>query len=710
MGGRCLGGAGFAIRVSGPFPLSSSSLPCSAAPSELQPFFRLWAGSDRCGFRPVSQGGYRACSSFARLLQPSLCDAQGHRWVAPGDRPLAPQRICGCLPLSYGDHPNRSSIPSGRGLVGVPGSPGCLPSGSGSSIFSPVPQVLCGGVGLPVPHSLFWPLDCSSGLYPCHGPCLRDHASSWLPNPLVSRRLAGPGFHLPGECSGEGFSSLALPASWDTHQSPQELFDFHADSVLSRDYDSDYSFEGFPDPQADPEVVSSSSGLSVNPASSGVHLETTVGDYVFDVSSGSRLQAPDACASGSSQCGRSSPARRLPGGVGFRLPSGSSLVVRRLSSSSRHASRLVSPRPVFVHRRVGHRLERLSRRCPPRRLVVSPLISVFHQSPRTSGGSVGSSGLPSFSSWTCGGGVLRQHHRLGVPQEAGWYSLRHAQLSGSVGPPVLRGISHSASSSVHPRQDECPRRLSESQESGHRFRMDPLCEGISSSPPLAGHHRPLCNLPQSPAACLFLSGGGPSVAGHRRHASELGRPSGLCLPSFRSPFSGTGEGPAVQRVGADVNSSILATASLVPGPSGASGGDSLLPATTEGSFQTAPLPSLSLEPPRASADCLAYLQRSAYHSGFSSAVARQLTPCRRRSTRLNYQAKWAVYRAWCHRHGHSVSRPSVSKVADFLLYLRRSLSLTLPSLRTVLCLVVSFVLFFPSSLLTLFSMTFALSA
>ena len=99
----------------------------------------------------------------------------------------------------------------------------------------------------------------------------------------------------------------------------------------------------------------------------------------------------------------------------------------------------------------------------------------------------------------------------------------------------------------------------------------------------------------------------PSVSGHRRHASEFGRPSGLCLPSFRFPFSGCGEGPAVQRVGADVNSSILATASLVPGPFGASGEDSLLPATTEGSSQIAPLPSLSSEPPRASADCLAYL-------------------------------------------------------------------------------------------------------
>ena len=47
---------------------------------------------------------------------------------------------------------------------------------------------------------------------------------------------------------------------------------------------------------------------------------------------------------------------------------------------------------------------------------------------------------------------------------------------------------------------------------------------------------------------------------------------------------------------------------------------------------------------------------------------------------MNYQAKWAVYRAWCHHHGHSVSRPSIPKIASFLLYLRCSLSLSFSSI------------------------------
>ena len=61
-------------------------------------------------------------------------------------------------------------------------------------------------------------------------------------------------------------------------------------------------------------------------------------------------------------------------------------------------------------------------------------------------------------------------------------------------------------------------------------------------------------------------------------------------------------------------------------------------------------------------------------------MARQLALCRRLSTHLNYQSKWNTYCAWCHSRGHSVSRPSGPKVADFLLHLRCSLHLSYSSI------------------------------
>ena len=106
-----------------------------------------------------------------------------------------------------------------------------------------------------------------------------------------------------------------------------------------------------------------------------------------------------------------------------------------------------------------------------------------------------------------------------------------------------------------------------------------------------------------------------------------------------------------------------------------------------GPAPSAPLPPVSREPPRAGADWISRCQRSARHFGFSAGVARQLAFSGRPSTRLNYQSKWSTYRAWCHSHGHSVSCPTVPKIADFLLYLRRSLHLsysTIASYRSML--------------------------
>ena len=49
-------------------------------------------------------------------------------------------------------------------------------------------------------------------------------------------------------------------------------------------------------------------------------------------------------------------------------------------------------------------------------------------------------------------------------------------------------------------------------------------------------------------------------------------------------------------------------------------------------------------------------------------VAGQLAFCRRKSTRLNYQARWGTYRKWCRDFGHWLSSPSISKIAEFLTY------------------------------------------
>ena len=118
----------------------------------------------------------------------------------------------------------------------------------------------------------------------------------------------------------------------------------------------------------------------------------------------------------------------------------------------------------------------------------------------------------------------------------------------------------------------------------------------------------------------------------------------------------------------------------------------------EGSSPPTALPSFPLEPLLARSNWLSYCERSAHHFGFSSRVAHQLTFCRCSSTRVNYQAKWTTYCSWCRSHGHSVSCLSVSKLAAFLIYLRRSLHLSYSSIASYRAMLSAAFRFAPSEL------------
>ena len=71
------------------------------------------------------------------------------------------------------------------------------------------------------------------------------------------------------------------------------------------------------------------------------------------------------------------------------------------------------------------------------------------------------------------------------------------------------------------------------------------------------------------------------------------------------------------------------------------------------------------------------IQRFAQAKGFSKHVAKQSALARQPSSRAGYQAHWSIYRQWCHGKGHSVSHPSLQKIADFLFWLRRSKKLSI---------------------------------
>ena len=119
------------------------------------------------------------------------------------------------------------------------------------------------------------------------------------------------------------------------------------------------------------------------------------------------------------------------------------------------------------------------------------------------------------------------------------------------------------------------------------------------------------------------------------------------------------------------NYSILAPETVVSGHPGPSGGRSDLSTEVLRSPQPTSLPQSSSQDRQAVPSCLETIQQFAQSQGFSFRVVKQLGFARRSSSRAVYQSKWLVYKGWCRGTGHSISRPTLPKITDFLLWLHR---------------------------------------
>ena len=229
---------------------------------------------------------------------------------------------------------------------------------------------------------------------------------------------------------------------------------------------------------------------------------------------------------------------------------------------------------------------------------------------------------------------------------------------------------------------QCEGRRTFQKVPGPLFGVDLTRGGSSgSSPPLAGDDRSFRHQREPPPTKLLRPSIGSSGSGDGCLPAHLGESAGLRLPSVRTDSKGAEQGTTFKGVGTDSGGSVLAPETLVPGPSRSGGGSSCLASPKKRPTSSTPFPSVPSKSPGASASCLETIRRFARHAGCSSKVARQLTFARRSSTSAVYQAKWGVYRKWCRELGHSISSPSVYKIAEFLLYLHDVKRLSIPCIR-----------------------------
>ena len=307
---------------------------------------------------------------------------------------------------------------------------------------------------------------------------------------------------------------------------------------------------------------------------------------------------------------------------------------------------------------------------------------VVNQRQGTVGRSAGSSPVPVISTRSHSSCLLRQHHGSSVSPQRERHEISSPQLLGP-GDLALDGVSlHPTGYTISARLQKRPRGRPVSPPPAPTFRVVAQRDRISVfKKVVAGPNRLVCHLRQSALFNLLLTIPQSDVSRHRRVSPVLGRAPSLRVPSGGHHSACSSEAQGLHGDGAHSSGSALGPASLVLRPAPAFAGPSCHPAVPSGPPALTSLSSSLPGSPSAQASCLASLQRFTRAAGFSSAVAEQASLARRPSSLAVYQVRWSVYRSWCHDNGHSLSRPTLTKVADFLYWLRFTRGLSVSSLR-----------------------------
>ena len=263
--------------------------------------------------------------------------------------------------------------------------------------------------------------------------------------------------------------------------------------------------------------------------------------------------------------------------------------------------------------------------------------------------------------------VLRQCHDSRVSQAIGRHEVRGPVPQSKGDPPVGRIYANHDPTPVHPGFSQYESGSPQSAQPGDRIRVDTAPTGGPGSPsPVAGDHRPFSSLADGKTTSVLC----PSV-GTQGNGSRCIPPTWDNLQAYAFPPIAIIR-IALLKLRASHHCDLTLIAPFWPqkGRVSRSSGTSIRHSNrttqTSRSAATTAFPSVSRKSPNASSDCVVTLKRFARQAGFSETVADQLAPCRRTSTRLNYQARWGKFRKWCKDSHHRSSEPTIPKITEFL--------------------------------------------
>ena len=625
--------------------------------------------------RSLSETGNRRNSgNKPRFLQSSLRGSE-EKWQTPADnRSLFSKPVYSSRSVQNGNHSVYSRSHSPRRMGGFHRLEGCLPSRPHSPLVPEVSPVRIRGENLSVSRAS---LRDKLGTFRVHetddGRGIRSPEVGVPSDPIFRRLVTTPvTSNVPPSQSENGLGYH--PGSGFDSQQGEIGISSVSNLHLCRDV--------LPDP----------SGLSVRPSSEG-RRDCSAGQssVAHEVTHCQVLPLPSGSLE---RCRGSSSVRQTSYETTTNVPplsletdQGSGGCLDPHSPSGPASPSLVVEQeetsvgcPDFSSRPIRHSVDRcvigrlgspLGAHGPPsQRALVSDREAGTHQQLRVEGCIPVHSSLSSSCQRTMRDDSVRQYHGSLLHSETGRNALDISVCRGEGSAALVLRSPDYSQSKTYPRTAERPSGLF--VKGGERYSLgvvsSPLNSSRMHSAVGATDGGPIRRQAKPQASSLHLSSTGRSCDGTGCPLHELGRTRCLCIPALQSSEHCSQEDNAVVLSGNPGCPSVASQVVVQPATDAVSG-------ETQGPPHHS-RPSLSARRPHIASQSglpppsrVEALKRSVAKRGFSSKAAGFIAQAKRPSTSSVYDAKWRIFTDWCVRRKVNPLRPSLGKIADFLIYL-----------------------------------------
>ena len=371
--------------------------------------------------------------------------------------------------------------------------------------------------------------------------------------------------------SGEGQAPASVRGAGTTSESQEVILGPISGHDLSRNADLISSVHCETDRDKGSESPQYHRGVSLVPGPPSSSLATSSGPPFVPYSSGEGWDAANAITPTASQV-QMELSGRLPSHLlGSSVPGGSSMVV--LGDLEQGGSRSFPPSAglELLLGRFRRRLGCHNRGTSSVRSLDSKPKGILHQPQGDDGSTEWPLAVQLAPQRQDDRPVLRQCHDSRLSQAIGRHEVSGPVPQSEGDPPVDRIYADHDPPSVHTGVSQHESGSSQSSQPGDRVGMDTTPGGgPRSSSPVAGDHRPVCDLADGKAPSVLCPSVGTQGSGGGCIPPALGQPPGVCLPSHSHHKESSSQTESLSPLRSHPDRPLLASKGMVSRSSGTS--------------------------------------------------------------------------------------------------------------------------------------------